>query len=118
MPSCSPGSVRVSTSRFHSALYRISFTSVLLPEPDAPVIATSLPSGKLTSTSLQVVLPRAAHGQHLARAFAALPGVAIERLPEKNWPVGEALQAIKSSRVPCTTTCPPWTPGPGPISTM
>ena len=45
---------------------------MLLPEPDAPVIATSLPSGNVTSIVLQVVLARAAHGQRLAVALAPL----------------------------------------------
>ena len=35
IPSCSPGSVGVSTSRFHSALYTMSLISELLPDPDA-----------------------------------------------------------------------------------
>ena len=35
-----------------------------------------------------------------------------------NWPVGDALHFRRSSMVPWTTTVPPWTPGPGPISTM
>ena len=31
-------------------------------------------------------------------------GVSIARLPERNWPVGDALQASRSRSVPCTTT--------------
>ena len=46
-------------------------TSVLLPEPDAPVIAISLPSGNVTSIDLEVVLARAADGQRLAVARPA-----------------------------------------------
>ena len=96
-PSCSPGSVRVSTSRFHSALYRMSLISVLLPEPDAPVIAISLPSGNVDVDDLEVVLARAADRQRrvplpLRRCF----GIAIERLPERNCPVGDALHASTS----------------------
>src|ERR1041384_2528835 len=52
--SCSPGRVRVSTNRFHKALYRISLISVLLPEPDAPFPATGEPSGIVTSRLLRL----------------------------------------------------------------
>ena len=38
------------------------------------------------------------------RRFA---GVAIDRLPERNCPVGDALHLRTSSSVPCTTTVPP-----------
>ena len=41
-------------------------TSVLLPEPDAPVMATSLPSGNVHVDRLQVVLAGAAHGERPA----------------------------------------------------
>ena len=50
----------------------MSLTSVLLPDPDAPVIATSLPSGNVDVDVLQVVLARAAHDERLAVALAAL----------------------------------------------
>src|SRR5678816_4711010 len=90
-PSCSPGSVRVSTSRFHSALYRISLIRVLFPDPDAPVMATSLPNGMATSTDLRLFsrAPRmvSAGPVPLRRA----DGVVIDRLPDRNWPVGDAL---------------------------
>ena len=43
-------------------------------------------------------------------------GVAIARLPDRTCPVGDALQRRSSASVPWTTTVPPWTPGPGPIS--
>ena len=49
----------------------MSLTSVLLPDPDAPVIATSLPSGNGHVDVLQVVLARAAHDERLAVALAA-----------------------------------------------
>ena len=47
-----------------------------------------------------------------------LLGIGIDRLPERNCPVGDALHLNKSPSTPCTTTSPPWTPGPGPISTI
>ena len=50
----------------------MSLTSVLLPEPDAPVIATSCPSGNRHVDRLEVVLARAADDERLAVARAAL----------------------------------------------
>src|SRR3970040_1907669 len=99
-PPCSPGRVRVSTSRFHSALYRISLTSVLLPDPEAPVIATSLPSGNVTSTVLRLFSRAPRTVSALPFPFRREDGVAIDRLPERNCPVGDALHASTLSNVP------------------
>src|SRR5215831_16946309 len=97
--SCSPGRVRVSTSVFHNALNRISLTSVLLPDPEAPVIATSIPRGNLTSIDLRL-FSRAARTIRLfpfpLRRFLGKP---IERLPDKYWPVGDALHRSEERRV-------------------
>ena len=46
--------MRVSTRRFHSALYRISLTSVLLPDPEAPVTRRACPAGSSTSMFLRL----------------------------------------------------------------
>ena len=82
-------------------------------------MATSLPSGMRDVDRLQVVLARAADRRATCRCpCAAVVGVAIERLPDRNCPVGDALHLMTSSMSPCTTTSPPCTPGPGPISTM
>src|SRR5580658_2990906 len=107
MPSKSPGNVRVSTSRFQRALYRISLISVLLPEPEAPVTAISLPSGNLTSTDLRLfsLAPRTV--SVLPSPWRRRDGVSMLRLPERNWPVGDALHLRISSSVPSTTTSPP-----------
>jgi len=48
---CLPGTVRAPCSSFASALYRMSLTSVDLPDPDTPVTAMKQPSGNVTSTS-------------------------------------------------------------------
>ena len=81
------------------------------------MIATSLPSGNVTSTALRLFSRAPRTTSALPLPFRRCLGVAIERLPERNCPVGDALHASTSSIVPCTTTVPPWTPGPGPIST-
>ena len=92
-------------------------TSVLLPDPDAPVIATITPSGIVTSTALRLfsLAPRTTRA--LPLPFRRTLGVGIDRLPDRNCPVGDRGQASRSSSVPWTTTVPPCTPGPGPIST-
>src|SRR5262249_46063330 len=100
------------------ALYRILLTSVLLPEPDAPVMATINPRGKVTFTDLRLFSRPPRTVSVLPLPVLLLPGVAIARLPDRYWPVGDALHVSRSSTLPCTTTRPPWTPGPGPISTM
>ena len=56
---CLPGTVRAPLSSRASARYRMSLTSVDLPDPDTPVTATNRPSGNATSTSAQVVRARA-----------------------------------------------------------
>lgn len=38
--------------------------------------------------------------------------------PERYWPVRDRGSAMISSTVPAATTSPPWTPAPGPMSTM
>src|SRR5438094_6576473 len=47
---CLPGTVLAPFSSRASALYKMSLTSVDLPEPDTPVTATRQPSGNATST--------------------------------------------------------------------
>ena len=49
--SWAPGSSRAPKTAVASARYRMSVTSVLLPEPETPVTAVNVPSGKRTSTS-------------------------------------------------------------------
>jgi hypothetical protein len=90
---------------------------VLFPDPDAPVIAMSFPSGNATSMNFRLF-------SRAPRTTSVLPlplrrsfGVGIDRRPDRNCPVGDAGHRSTSSIVPCTTTSPPCTPGPGPIST-
>jgi len=57
----------------------MSETSVLLPDPEAPVIATSLPSGIVTSIDFRLFsrAPRTTIARPLP--FRRVPGVAIDR---------------------------------------
>ena len=48
--------------------------SVLLPEPDTPVMHTSCPSGMVTSMSRKLFLPRASDGDGLSASRSALDG--------------------------------------------
>jgi len=112
-PSWSPGSVRVSMSASKAPCNDL-IDERALPQPDAPVIATSVPSGN-RRPRLQIILAGPAHRERLAVAFSTARRSLIARLPDKNCPVGDALHARILSSVPCTTTLPAWTPGPGPI---
>src|SRR5262245_42268844 len=90
-PSKSPGKVRVSTRRFQRALYRISLISVLLPEPDAPVMAMNRPSGNVTLMDLRLFSRAPRNVSVLPVPWRRPDGVLILRLPERNWPVGDLL---------------------------
>ena len=52
--SCAPGSSRAPNRARARARYRMSVTSVLLPEPETPVTAVNVPSGKRTSRSCRL----------------------------------------------------------------
>ena len=79
----------------------MSLTSVDLPEPDTPVTATKQPSGKSTSMFLQVVLAGAPDREPLVARLAAharAPGCV--RLPDRYWPVIDALFLSSPLTVP------------------
>ena len=79
--------------------------------------ATNLPTG--TSTSIPFRLCSAA--PRIVKwplSSSRRGGIAILRVPERNWPVTEPLTRITSFAVPSATTSPPCSPAPGPMSTM
>ena len=81
-------------------------TSVLLPDPDAPVIAISLPSGNRHVDRLGGC-SRARRARPAPVPLPVPPRTRRRRsmrLPDRNWPVGDALHLSTSSIVPCTTT--------------
>src|SRR5918992_5070294 len=51
---CVPGRMRARLSLLATALYRISLTSVDLPDPDTPVTAVKTPSGTFALTLLRL----------------------------------------------------------------
>ena len=96
----------------------MSLTRVDLPEPDTPVTATKQPERELDREVLEVVLAGAlARRAARRRAAAASSGTGIDRLPERYWPVIDALFFSSAFTVPAWTTSPPCSPAPGPMST-
>ena len=63
---CAPGSSRERYSALASARYRMSFTSVDLPEPETPVTTVITPKRKAHIEVLQIVLARAQYRDGLA----------------------------------------------------
>src|SRR2546428_475572 len=96
--------------------YRISFTRVLFPEPDTPVMATNIPSGMRTSMSFRLCsrAPRttSASGFGLRRRS----GKGIRRRPERYAPVIERGSFRMSSIVPSATISPPCSPAPATVA--
>ena len=115
---CRPGTIRAPFNRFASTACRMSLTSVDFPDPDTPVTATRQPSGNATSMFFRlcsrapttVSIRFGSTGRRVA-------GTGIDRRPEMNAPVADSGEAASSSTVPDTTTRPPCSPAPGPMST-
>ncbi len=116
--SCGAGLRLLLFRRSATALYKVSLTSVDLPEPDTPVTQVISPTGIDASTFLRL-LPVAPTIVICRSGSAATrsSGTSIWRLPDRYWPVSDSGLAITSSGVPATTTLPPCTPAPGPRST-
>lgn len=96
----------------------MSLTSVDLPEPETPVIAVNVPSGKPTVTSLRLCsrAPWTVSWRFLSRS-RRVAGIGMDRLPERYWPVSDSLLASSCLSEPECTTLPPCSPAPGPMST-
>ena len=92
-------------------------TSVDLPEPETPVTAVKVPSGKRTSRSLRLC-------SRAPRTTRALPlperrslGTGTVRSPRRKAPVMERGSARMASSGPLAMTSPPCSPAAGPMST-
>ena len=81
---CLPGTVRAPLSSRASALYKMSLTSVDLPDPDTPVTATRQPSGNATSTPRRLcsAAPLTATSRLLSR-FLRLAGTGMDSRPDR-----------------------------------
>jgi len=112
-----PGFSEAPFNSFAIVLYKTSFTSVDLPEPETPVTQVNTPSGNFTLMFFKLF--SVAFLTSIAfdfTTFLLFLGISIFFLPLKYWPVTESFTNLTSSAVPCAITLPPWTPAPGPIS--
>src|SRR5437764_896723 len=75
-----------------------------------------LPTGKSTSIPLRLCCV-APNTLKKPRSCPRRSGTAIDRLPERNWPVTEPFVRSTLFAVPSATTWPPCSPAPGPMST-
>ena len=96
----------------------MSLTSVLLPLPLTPVMATKHPSGKSTSMCFRLCSCASRTVIQASPGVRRISGMGIERLPERYWPVIDRGSASSFFSVPATTISPPCSPAPGPMSTM
>ena len=95
----------------------MSLTIVDLPEPDTPVTATRLPSGKPTLTSCRLCSRAPTTVTWRPSCGRRTSGVGISLRPERYSPVTDPGWVSRSATVPEWTTWPPCSPAPGPMST-
>ena len=97
----------------------MSLTSVDFPDPDTPVTAMKHPSGNATSTFFRLCSLAPLHHDlaGTSTACAATAGTGIAARPVRYAPVSDSGLASSSSTGPDTTTLPPCSPAPGPMST-
>ena len=94
-------------------------SSVLLPEPEMPVMTLRRPSGKADIDVLQIVQRRAPQLEpalHVRRAAGARRASDAAAARAGNVPSRNRSMRWISSSVPCATTSPPRAPAPGPRS--
>src|SRR6266581_3855482 len=115
---CLPGTILVPCSSLASAAYRMSLTSVDLPDPETPVTAMKVPSGNATSTRRKLcsVAPLTTTSL-LLETLRRLAGNGIDSRPVRYAPVSDSSLASSSSSGPETTIWPPCSPARGPMST-
>ena len=115
---CLPGFILDLFTLLATLLYKISFISVLFPEPETPVIHTNFPKGIFTFKFLRLF--SLAFTISINSPFPSLivSGTSIVFFPLRYIPVIEFGFRIISSNVPWATISPPCTPAPGPISTI
>ena len=118
MASCSPGRSRLRYSDCASRLYRISATSVDLPDPLTPVMQTNSPSGIRTSMFFRLFSRAPFTSRALPLPCRRFAGIGMRRSPRRKAPVMLSGQARIASSGPWQTTWPPCSPAPGPRSTI
>ena len=96
---------------------KISFTNVLLPDPDSPVTAVITPKGNLTFIFFKLCSLAPLISINIPLPFLRFSGNGIYFSPLRYCPVIDFSTFSTSLGVPCATTYPPCSPAPGPIST-
>ena len=120
MPSMPSHSTAVGLARFSfSDRYgsKTSFTRLLLPLPETPVISVMHPSGIGTSMFLRLFLRAPCTTMLCPLPFRRSVGTAMDNSPDRYLPVMLSGQLMTSCTVPAHTISPPCTPAPGPTST-
>ena len=96
---------------------KMSFTSVDFPDPDTPVTAMTSPAETPHPHSSDCARGPLDHHSRDFDRLRRTAGNGICCLPVRYAPVSDFLLASNSSPGPETTTLPPCSPAPGPMST-
>ncbi|CAB4546293.1 unannotated protein [freshwater metagenome] len=96
----------------------MSLTRVDFPEPETPVTDTKRPNGISTSISFRLFsFAPLMTSFRFGSTGRRCEGISIDLRPDRYAPVIDSSDAMSSSYEPETTTLPPCSPAPGPIST-
>ena len=96
----------------------MSFTSVLLPEPDTPQTTVNSPTGNLVSTLLRLFSRAFLTSSHRPSGESLGDGLPTFARPDRYMPVRDVWDLAHSSAVPLKTSLPPFSPASGPSSTI
>ena len=115
--------VSLSPSAWRAARRMVPVIREVFPAPETPVSTVRRPLGIATSTLFRLCRQQPSTRSH---AVSSLRAGIRRRLPRYGWcglwcrasPVTESGISASSSKVPWAITRPPWTPAPGPMSTM
>ena len=91
---------------------------MLLPEPETPVTETSLASGIRTLIFFKLCSPAPFIIIYSPFPFLLFAGIGMLFSFDRYFPVIDFSHFNISLNLPLNTISPPWTPAPGPISTM
>jgi len=103
---------------FASAGYKTSDNKVDFPEPETPVMQVKMPSGISTLIFFKLCSLTPFNFKNVPFPLRRFLGIVMLIAPDRYCPVRLSLTFIICSGVPWATTFPPWTPAPGPKSTM
>ena len=113
-----PGFSELWFSFWAKARFKIVLTNVDFPEPETPVTTTNSPNGKSTVMSFRLFSAAPVSRIDLPLPVRRSSGTGMYFLPERYWPVKDFRDRITCFGVPAAITWPPFSPAPGPISTM